>query len=77
MSLRMKPGSSSFLGIVARAVLGEDGEWHQADLYRVVEPDGPFTPAKSYIALMLEGAEAHGLDPGYIEDLRRLYESLS
>ena len=58
-------------------VLGEDGEWHEADLYRVVEPDGPFTPAKGYIALMLEGAEAHGLDPGYVEDLRRLYESLS
>jgi hypothetical protein len=58
-------------------VLGEDREWHEADLYRVVEPDGPFTPAKGYIALMLEGAEAHGLDPGYVEDLRRLYESLS
>lgn len=58
-------------------VLGEDGEWHEADLYRVVEPVGPFTPAKSYIALMLEGAEAHGLDPGYVEELRKLYESLS
>jgi len=58
-------------------VLGEDGEWHEADLYRVVEPDGPFTPSKGYIALMLEGAEAHGLDPGYVEELKRLYESLS
>jgi gamma-glutamylcyclotransferase (GGCT)/AIG2-like uncharacterized protein YtfP len=58
-------------------VLGDDGEWHHADLYRVVEPDGPFTPAKSYIALMLEGAETFSLDPGYVDELRQLYESLS
>jgi gamma-glutamylcyclotransferase (GGCT)/AIG2-like uncharacterized protein YtfP len=58
-------------------VLGEDREWYEADLYRVVEPEGPFTPAKGYVGLMLEGAEAHGLDPGYVDELRLLYESLS
>jgi hypothetical protein len=58
-------------------VLGEDEEWHKADLYRVVELNGPFTPAKSYIGLMLEGGEAHGLDPSYLEKLKKLYESLS
>ena len=30
-------------------VLGEDGELHRADLYRVVDPAGPFTPARSYV----------------------------
>ena len=29
------------------------------------------------LARMLEGAETHGLDPGYVEELRQLYESLS
>jgi len=58
-------------------VLGEDGKWHHGDLYRVVEPEGPFTPAKGYVGLMLEGAEAHDLDPGYVDMLRKLYDSLS
>lgn len=57
-------------------VLGEDGEWHEAELYRVVNPGGPFTPAKSYIELMVEGAEEHGLDPDYVEELKRLLSSL-
>ena len=26
-------------------VLGEDGKWHKADLYRVIDPQGPFPPA--------------------------------
>ncbi|MGD2201312.1 MAG: gamma-glutamylcyclotransferase [Candidatus Bathyarchaeota archaeon] len=58
-------------------VLGDDGGWHEADLYRVVEPEGPYTPAKSYIGLMLEGAEEHSLDPDYIRELKELYESLT
>jgi gamma-glutamylcyclotransferase len=57
-------------------VLGEDKEYHKADLYRVVNPEGPFTPARSYIELMVEGAEEHGLDPEYIEHLRSLLGSL-
>ena len=57
-------------------VLGEDGEFHEADLYRVVKPEGPFTPARSYVELMLEGAKEHGLDQEYIEELLELLGSL-
>ena len=57
-------------------VLGEDKEYHKADLYRVVNPDGPFAPARSYVELMVEGAEEHGLDPEYVENLRSLLGSL-
>ncbi len=66
-------------GLYARErflVLGEDGGLHGADLYRVVRPEGPFTPARSYVELMLEGAEEHGLDPEYVEGLGRLLKSL-
>lgn len=57
-------------------VLGEDGGLHGADLYRVVRPEGPFTPARSYVELMLVGADEHGLDPEYVEGLGRLLKSL-
>lgn len=57
-------------------VLGENGAFHRADLYRVVEPEGPFAPARSYVELMLEGAEEHGLDQTYVEELRELLRSL-
>jgi gamma-glutamylcyclotransferase (GGCT)/AIG2-like uncharacterized protein YtfP len=57
-------------------VLGDDGKWHEADLYRVVKPEGPFAPARSYVELMLEGAEAYGLDAEYVEELRELLRSL-
>jgi hypothetical protein len=40
-------------------VLGEDRRWHSADLYRCAKPTGPYTPARSYVELMLEGAEEH------------------
>lgn len=56
-------------------VLGEDGRWHEADLYRVVKPEGPFTPARSYIELMIEGVEEHGLDPEYRKELVELLKS--
>ena len=55
-------------------VLGEDSEWHQADLYRVVNPQGPFTPSKSYVELMLEGAKQHAIDPGYIQKIQEIYQ---
>ena len=54
-------------------VLGEDGGWHEGDLYRVAEPKGPFTPSRSYVELMLRGAREHGLDPEYIEKIEALY----
>ena len=55
-------------------VLGEDGAWHDADLYRVAKPKGPFTPTKGYVELMLVGARRHGLDPEYIKKIEAFYE---
>jgi gamma-glutamylcyclotransferase (GGCT)/AIG2-like uncharacterized protein YtfP len=66
-------------GLYAREtflVLGEDGEWHRADLYRVVKPTGPYQPARSYVELMLEGAVEHRLPQTYVEELGRLLKSL-
>lgn len=57
-------------------VLGEDKEWYDADLYRVVNPQGPFTPARGYVDLMISGAKDHGLDPGYIQEIEAIYERL-
>ncbi len=54
-------------------VLGEDGKWHKADLYRVIEPKGPFTPARSYVDIMLEGARDLGLDPEYIKKIEEFH----
>ena len=54
-------------------VLGEDGQWHDADLYRVVDPKGPFTPSKGYVELMLTGAKRHCLDPDYIKVIETIY----
>jgi len=57
-------------------VLGEESKLYKADLYRVVDPAGPFVPALSYVELMVEGAEEHNLDSEYVETLRRLLCSL-
>jgi hypothetical protein len=57
-------------------VLGEDLEWHQADLYRVVNPQGPFTPSKTYVELMLEGARQHRLDSVYIQKIQEIYQRI-
>ncbi len=48
-------------------VMGEDGQWYQASLYRLWEPMGPFPPARGYVEGMLEGARQLGLSPEYIE----------
>ncbi|MBT5434678.1 MAG: gamma-glutamylcyclotransferase [Rhodospirillaceae bacterium] len=53
-------------------VLGEDGAWHLADLYRVAQPAGPFPPAQDYLALMVRGAQEHALPDDYIVGLRAL-----
>jgi hypothetical protein len=50
-------------------VLGEDREWHQAELYRIVTPTGPYTPSKGYLEDMIRGAREHELAPEYIEKL--------
>lgn len=58
-------------------VLGEDKRWHSADLYRCAKPSGPYAPARSYVELMVEGAEAHQLDANYVKELRWLIASLN
>ena len=50
-------------------VLGEDGQWHEAELYRVIDPQGPFRPARSYVEIMLEGARELELEPEYIKKI--------
>ena len=57
-------------------VLGEDGEWHRADLYRVSLPAGPFVASRGYVEDMIEGAREHGLTPEYTERLVALRNSL-
>ncbi len=57
-------------------VLGEDKRWHGADLYRCAKPSGPYSPARSYVELMLEGAETHQLNPEYVRELKWLLSSL-
>ncbi|MEM8856798.1 MAG: gamma-glutamylcyclotransferase family protein [Chloroflexota bacterium] len=53
-------------------VLGEDQQWHTADLYRVVKPEGPFAPSAKYIEMMITGATEHQLSPAYIDKLKNL-----
>jgi gamma-glutamylcyclotransferase (GGCT)/AIG2-like uncharacterized protein YtfP len=57
-------------------VLGEDGQWHRADLYRVANPTGPYRPSKEYLEDMIEGAQEHGLTPDYTARLVALRRSL-
>lgn len=58
-------------------VMGEDGEWYQASLYRLWEPKGPFPPARGYVEGMLEGARQLELSPEYIERIEGfLHESI-
>ena len=53
-------------------VLGQDGVWKRAELYRVARPRGPFAPSPRYVGWMIEGAREHGLDQAYIQGLERL-----
>jgi len=67
------------LGIYAREtyqVLGEDGNWYAADLYRVTNPKGPFEPAKQYLDLMIAGATEHDINSAWIATLRKMREAL-
>jgi gamma-glutamylcyclotransferase (GGCT)/AIG2-like uncharacterized protein YtfP len=57
-------------------VLGADGQWHKADLYRVSNPTGPYPPSKEYLEDMIEGAREHGLTPEYTAKLVALRRSL-
>ena len=57
-------------------VFGEDGNWHHADLYRVTNPSGPYTPGKIYVDYMVAGAREHQIDPEYTAKLEALRASL-
>lgn len=54
-------------------VLGEDGKFHKADLFRVIDPKGPFPPSRSYVEIMLTGARDLELDPEYIKKFEEHY----
>ncbi len=54
-------------------VLGVDDKCHKADLYRVIDPKGPFPPARSYVEIMLAGARDLELDPEYIKKIEEIY----
>ena len=66
------------LGIYKREtfqVLGEDGEWYDADLYRVTEPKGPYEPASKYLDLMIAGSTEHNINPEWIAKLKKMRAS--
>ncbi len=68
------------LGIYLREtflVLGEDGRFHHADLYRVAHPDGPYTPSAKYVDYMITGAQEHQINAQYTANLIALRNSLS
>jgi hypothetical protein len=54
-------------------VMGEDGNFCPADLYRVIDPQGPFPPCRSYVEIMLTGARELELDPEYIKKFEEFY----
>ena len=67
------------LGVYKREgfmVMGEDGRWYKADLYRVVKPEGPYTPAERYVEWMVEGMKEHDIDPVYAKKFNDLYSTL-
>jgi gamma-glutamylcyclotransferase (GGCT)/AIG2-like uncharacterized protein YtfP len=68
------------LGIYRRdsfLVLGEDGNWHKGDLYRVANPAGPYTPSKKYVDFMVTGALEQQIDADYAQKLINLRASLN
>jgi gamma-glutamylcyclotransferase len=57
-------------------VLDEGGKLLEAETYRTTDPEGPYTPTRRYLGLMIKGAKEQGLDPDYIEELEELYATL-
>lgn len=55
-------------------ISGEDGRIHPADLYQVIDPQGPFPPSKTYVQGMLTGAREIGLDPAYIKTIEQFFD---
>ena len=63
------------LGIYKREtfkVVSKNGTWYNADLYRVVNPKGPFTPSVKYLGYMIKGAKAQGINQSWIDYLEAL-----
>ena len=54
-------------------VLGEDGKFHPADLFRVIDPEGPFPPSRSYLDIMIKGARDLELEPEFIKRIEGFY----
>ncbi|MCP3675520.1 MAG: gamma-glutamylcyclotransferase [Gammaproteobacteria bacterium] len=54
-------------------VVGEDGKFHPADLYRVIDPKGPFPPSREYVEIMIKGAKELDLPPEYIEKFEEFH----
>lgn len=62
------------LGIYKREtfqVLGDDGKWYAADLYRVANPKGPYTPSKQYLDIIIAGATEHSINKDWIARLKK------
>ena len=57
-------------------VWAEDG-WQRADLYRVAQPAGPYTPSARYLDYMIDGAREHGLDDAYVAQLQSWRQALN
>ncbi len=57
-------------------VQGKDGKWELADLYRVCNPKGPYTPSKKYVGYMLEGMKEHNFEPEYIKKFQNIFDSI-
>ncbi len=53
-------------------VLGEDQTWQKAELYRLNVLKGPYTPDKTYIQTMIEGAREHDMDPDYLKKIEAM-----
>ena len=67
------------LGIYKREtfkVVSKNGTWYNADLYRVVNPKGPFTPSVKYLGYMIKGAKAQGINQSWIDYLEFLREEI-
>jgi hypothetical protein len=60
---------------VSFLIVGENGKIHAADLYQVIDPQGPFPPSKTYVQGMLTGAREIGLDLTYIKTIEQFVSS--
>ena len=58
-------------------VINEDGEEHRAETYRTTHPEGPYTPTRRYMDLMIKGAKEHNLNPAYIKELEDHHKTLN